>query len=359
MKVLFIPGREPSYSRNSIIVKGMRRNNIHVVECSKESKWSIVRYISVLFQFLKKRRQNIDLVIVGFFGQPLVPLIKRLTDKPIILDAFMSGYQTLVFDKKRIRVDSRIAKILWNLDKKSCELADKVLLDTAQHCRYFSKEFNIPLDKFERLWIGADDDVFFPRDKKDSNKFIIEFHGNFVPLQGVHNIIRAAKLLEDDPDIHFIIIGSGQTYSLCRQIAKSLHLKNISFLGRRPNTEIPNYLSSTDVGLGTFANSQKNRMVHTSKTFEVIAMRVPLINACTPASQELFTHMKNVYFCKPSDPASLANAIKELKKNKALRKKIAYGGYKLFKKEATPSILGKRIKEICEDVLRVQEIKNH
>ena len=346
MRILFISGREPSYARNKIILKGLKKNGAEIIECSS-SRHPLIRYPLVLAKFLAKRGTPHDIVFLGFYSQPLLPIIRRLTSKPLILDAFLSGYQTIAFDKKKFKKSSLIAKLFRHWDENSIQ-ADKILLDTNQHCDYFSKEFNIPSLKLQRIWIGADDDVFYPMPAKEK-KFIVEFHGGFIPLQGTEYIVKAAKLLEKH-DVIFIMVGDGQTYKKCRQLAKKLKLKNLRFFGSKPNIEIPKYIASASVGLGIFGDTQKTSLVVPNKAYEVIAMKKPLITAKTKAAEELFTHKKNVYFFSPASPKSLADAILTIKNNKQLREKIAKGGYDLFKKNATPGVIGKQILSICRSL---------
>ena len=183
--------------------------------------------MSCLSFFLKKYKKH-DVVFIGFFGQPLVLIVKLFTRKPIIFDAYMSAYDTMALDKKKVRKGSILARLFHFLDRKSCQLSDAVLLDTKAHIDYFVNEFNIPLKKFRRVFIGADDDVFYPV-KKERKDFDVEFHGNFIPLQGVECIIKAAKLLDKHKDIRFEVIGDGQTFNKNLSLVKKLNLKNVKF----------------------------------------------------------------------------------------------------------------------------------
>lgn len=347
MKILFISGREPGYARNSIILKGLKKNKIEVIECTDTSKSYYIRIIKVLLNFIFKKKKDCDCIFVGFFGQPIVPIVKLLTNKKIIFDAYMSGYDTMVMDKKKIKKGSLIANVLHFLDYYSCKLADAVLLDTQQHIDYFVKEFGINEEKFHRILIGSDEEVFYPQQKHENKgQFIVGFHGNFIPLQGIQYIIRAAKLLENEKDIRFILYGSGQTYTENIMLANSLKVRNIAFKGRKDIKEIPSLLAEADIGLGIFGESDKAKRVIPNKAYEILAMGKPLITADTPAARELLEHKNNVYFCSPADPKSLADAILALKNDTRLRERIADNGLRLLREKCTSVILGQNIKEI-------------
>jgi len=137
MRILFIAGREPAYMRNAVILDGLRKNGIEIIECTSSSSSYVVRYLNVLGKFILNRERGFDAIFVGYFGQPLVPVIRKLTNKPIIFDAFLSSYDTMCFDRRRFKPNSLGGRFFYWLDRYSCELADKVLLDTNAHVDYF------------------------------------------------------------------------------------------------------------------------------------------------------------------------------------------------------------------------------
>ena len=164
MKVLFISGRESTYTRNSVILKGLKANGVEIIECTDSSKSYLLRYPKVILQFILKIRADFDIIFIGFLGQPLVPIIKKLSNKPIVFDAFLSTYDTMCYDRKKLKPNSIGGRFFYWLDKRSCELADKVLLDTNAHIDYFVNTFELEREKFQRIFVGADDSIFYPMD---------------------------------------------------------------------------------------------------------------------------------------------------------------------------------------------------
>ena len=155
MKILFISGREPTYVRNAMILKGLKRKEVEVLTTTDSSPTYLTRYLKVLGKFILKRNSDYNLVFVGFFGQPLVLVIRELTSRPIIFDAFLSAYDTMCFDRKRFKPASLAGQAFFWLDKHSCEQADRILLDTNAHIDYFMNTFGLPKEKCHRLFVGA------------------------------------------------------------------------------------------------------------------------------------------------------------------------------------------------------------
>jgi len=351
VKVLFIAGREPAYVRNNNILKGLKKNEVEVVECVSSAPSYFLRYPIVLVKLLFKR--DYDVVFVGFLGQPLVPLIKRLTNKPIIFDAYLSMYDTMIFDRKRFKPGSVLANLFFNLDKRSCELANVVLLDTNAHIDYFCEKFGLDRDKFIRVFVGTDEDVFYPRKVPEHEGFLVLYYGSFLPLQGIEYIVEAAKLLESHSDVKFKIIGKGMLSSKIKTKARKLDVKNIEFVDWISYEKLSEEIAKTDICLaGHFSNSDKAQRVIPTKAFQMIAMEKPVIMGNNPATRELFENRKNALVIEMADAEVLADAILELKDNDLLREKIAEEGHETFRKRCTPKVTGKEIKEIAEKIDR-------
>jgi hypothetical protein len=140
IKVCFLPGRESSYARTRVLLTGLREAGLIVHDCSNSRK-GFLRYISALGKFLKYESDS-DVILVGFFGQGVVPIVRLWTRRRIIFDTYLSAYQTLAFDRKTISPKGVRAAIIRFVEKLSCQLADVCLLDTEQHIEYFVREYH-------------------------------------------------------------------------------------------------------------------------------------------------------------------------------------------------------------------------
>lgn len=354
MKILYICGREPTYTRNSVILKGLELQNIEVIKCTSRANNYPKRYLDVLLKYLLKINKNYDVIFVGFLGQPLVPIIKLFTNKPIIFDAFISVYDTLCYDRKKYNPNSLMGKLSYQLDKKSCDLADIVLLDTNAHINYFVDTFELNNSKFKRIFVGADTDVFYPRNvkKENNNTFNVFYYGTYLPLHGIEYIIHSAKILEKYDDIKFKIVGKGPEYRKIIKLAENLNVKNVEFIDWVAYNKLPIEISKADICLGGhFSHIDKCKRVISGKTFQFLAMKKPVIVGNNSANKELLTHKKNALFVKHANPEDLAEKILELKDNEKLGEKIAENGYKIFKEKCTPEVIGKELLKIIERVI--------
>lgn len=359
-KIIFIAGREPTYIRNAVILRGLRENGVGVVECTSTSKSSLVRYPSVMGQYLMQRgKGDCDAVFIGFFGQPLVPIIKKLTPrgKSIIFDAFLSAYDTMCFDRKKFSSNSLRGRLMWWLDKHSCEIADAVILDTNAHTDYFVNTFGLERKKFHRVFVGADDSFFYPRDvTRSGKKFTILYSTVFNPVHGVEVVVEAAKRVEGYEDIKFKVFGAGMEYEKILKLADELNVRNVKFEGWVPPHEFNRRMSAemakADVCLGGhFSSIEKAKRTIAGKTFQAIAMKKPVVVGDNPANRELFMDGKNALLCEMGNPDALADTILKLRDDEKLREKIGEGGYDTFVERCSPEVIGGVVKGIIDDVV--------
>ncbi|MBI1998718.1 MAG: glycosyltransferase [Parcubacteria group bacterium] len=348
MRICYFGIYDHLYARNRILIDGLRQNDVEVIECQSRAH-GFVKYFDLVKKH-QKIKDSYDVIVVGFPGYQAMILAWFLTKKPIIFDCFTSLYDSMVSDRREVGPRSIRAFYFWFLDGLSMWLADKVLFDTQAHIVYASATFGIKKEKFRRIWIGAQTDIFCPRgEQKKENKFSLLFFGTFIPLQGIEYIIGATKRLENEP-IRFTIIGNGQMKKKIVYLSGKLNVKNITFIDAVPQKELPHRIAEADICLGIFGNTAKTQRVIPNKVYECLAMKKPVITADTPATRELLRD-EDVFFVKAADSTSLALGILRLKNDSNAMESIAQNGYDTFIKNATPKILGRELKRIAEEIL--------
>jgi glycosyltransferase involved in cell wall biosynthesis len=339
MTICFFGMYKPDYSRNRVLREGFERLGHTVIECRTTRKTRGAFYLGKYFELLQKgwhlRKEKIDLVIVCFPGQRMVWLARLLFGRKIVWDAFLSSYDTNVFDRKFYRPHTINAKRDWLIEWLATTLAPRVLLDTDAHSDYFVATFRAPREKFARVWIGADDAIFHPVPIHEPEIFTVSFHGTFIPLQGLRYIVEAADLLRNEA-IDFEIAGEGQESGMIKTMVEERGLERFHLLGSKPIEEIPTLLASAHISIGIFGDTEKTRRVIPNKVYEAMAVGRPIITADTPALRELMPDTKEVCAIPAADPAALAAAIRALRDDSAERARLATAARALFERALAP-----------------------
>ena len=352
MKVLFFGVyniNDTVNNRTRILLSGLKNSGVEIEECDTQFvSWKRYWHLAKKYRKIKK---DYDIMFLAHGGAQLVaPLARILTRKKIVADPIVSLYDTMVCDRKKCRRFSLRGFYYYLLDWLMVKLADIVILDTNENINYFSKNFHAKKAKFKRLFIGSENLLCQTKENRIPNrKFIVHFHGYFIPLHGIEYIIRVAKILENE-NIVFRIIGRGQTYGRSRKLADELGARNIIFIDPVPRSEIQKYLCDSDVVLGIFGNTDKALRVIPNKAYDALAAGKALITADTPAIRELLEDEKDCLLCRVADPGDLAEKILKLKDDPDLLEKISNGGRKLFEKKLDQKVISLEFKELLEEI---------
>ncbi|OGX30928.1 MAG: hypothetical protein A3D27_03505 [Omnitrophica WOR_2 bacterium RIFCSPHIGHO2_02_FULL_46_37] len=350
-KILFICTAQPDYPRNTQILKALS-SRFQVIKIVSRRPFYPLRILEVIIRFLLfSPGKDYHLIYAGFLGQPLVTLLKFFKKKPLVLDAFVSVYDCLCLDRKDFKTASLAGKISYRLDKLSFYLADTIITDTNANAEFFSALFKIGREKFYTLYMGADENIFYPKEvKRKGGHFIVFFHGTFWPLHGIEYIIKAAKLLEKEKDIVVRLLGAGREKEKILRLAKNLEIRNVEFINWVSYEDLSNQIAEADLCLGGhFSTAQKAKRVIAGKTFMYLAMKKPVIAGDNPANREVFIHAKNIYMCEMGNALSLADAILKLKENADLKDTVAQAGFDLFKELFSNKKTQERLSKIIAD----------
>lgn len=349
MRILFVCGREISYPRNQILLNILKYfGDVDVATPSIKTNSIFTRSIFAMVNSTYKLMTNrYDLIFIGFFGHLLTIPLFIISRTPILFDAFVSAYDTLISDRKIDKTNSLLASIAFWLDQKSCQVSSHVLLDSKAHIIYFSNTFQIPQAKFDPIPVSCDENIFFPLPVRPYDGLTrVLFYGTFLPLHGIDTILYSAKQLEGEPII-FRIIGDGMEYKNIRLLAEKIKIHNIEFLPPMPLTSLPNEISLSDICLGGhFGKSEKARMVIAGKTYQYIAMGKTTIVGDNPANRELLTHQYDSWFCPMNDPQGLADAIYKLSVSPIIRDTLGANARETYLRRASSIVLQSLMKDV-------------
>jgi glycosyltransferase involved in cell wall biosynthesis len=351
LRVLFVSGREVSYMRNRVLLAALRMH-FDVTVLTPDIPSTPGRVLAGLVRFLV-RRPEYDVCLAGFYGQPIALALSLFQRRPIILDAYVSTFDTLCEDRGRLRPHSIGGRLARWLDQRSCHLATCVLTDTQAHAEYFAETFGVSEAKLAPVYVGCDETIFFPRDVVSAGHQPIEvfYYGAFLPLHGTEIIVQAASRLRNRPDIHFTIGGEGMRLGAVQRMVTERALPNLDLVGWIPLETLPDYIARAHICLGGhFSDVPKAARVISTKTFQFMAMGKPTIVGDNPATQEISAHGKQVCAVPMGDPEALADAIRTLADDPAMRQQIAAGGYQVFRERLTTRAIADQLATIIQEV---------
>ena len=355
------------YPRNNNLIAGLRQNGVAVDECRVElsesfgeraavaqSKWKMLGFgLRLLSSYFRLGRKLLalprpDLFVVGhpgYFHLHFLWLVTRFFHRgaPIVYDVFIPLYDALVCDRGLLQPESLMARLVHGLEKSVCHRADFVLIDSYEHCRYLNQEFGVPLDRLGVVFIGSSEALFPRAETRPAGPgFLVLWFGTYIPLHGLETIVRAAKILEDDPEVRFELIGQGQLEGKIRALAEELKVKNLGFEGWVPVEKLHQRIARAHLVLGIFGATAKTQRVIPTKAFDTASVGRPLLTGDTAVIREAYTHGENVYLTPVADAEALARAVRELKARPDLLEKLASNHRRLYESRFLPAALGRQ-----------------
>ena len=371
LKVSFFGSLRPGYGRNVILVKGLKKCGVTISAYGPEApvftaddlipagrKLPVRQFFRLSARSLgnlaaQRAMEDYDLLLVSFLGHqdlPLLSISAKLRGKSLVFDPFLSIYDTIVGDRNLIASGSLTAKLTRFGESLALKLPDIVIADTNEQARFYDKELGVDSSKLRTVYVGADEDYFFPREMKATgDTFRVLFYGKYAPLHGVNRIVEAAHILRREA-ISFQLIGKGQTYGQTRELASKFDLTNIKFVDWVEYGELPAEIAGSDVCLGIFGDTEKAKRVIPTKVFQCLAMKKPVVTSNTPAAREALTDHVDALLCDANSPERLADAILELKSDEGLRNRIAANGFRTFTDRFSTECVGTELLRIFQSL---------
>lgn len=309
--VLFITTKNLDYLRNSQEIRLIQESSASLTVLGSRSKSYFKRLLYVYGRLLTMSLRAFDTIFCGFAPQLVLPLFSfRFRKKTVDIDFFISVYDTMVCDRKKLRDGSIGAKLCHWIDRKTIQRADHVISDTDAHGDYFASEFQKTRQAIETLYLEADTCIFYPRPQKKppelQDQFIVLYFGSVLPVQGVDVIMQTMQMMANESNLHFYFIGPvDQKVTL----AEGDHITYIHWLSQ---PELAEYISRADLCLAGHFNRDNGKANRTipGKAYIYEAMQKPMILGDNAATRERYSEdMEGITFVEMGSPVALRDAI--------------------------------------------------
>jgi colanic acid biosynthesis glycosyl transferase WcaI len=142
------------------------------------------------------------------------------------------------------------------------------------------------------------------------------YSGNIGLKQGLESVVEAARLLEGEPRLQFVIGGQGAGYAALRERAAGL--PNIRWIPLQPLEELNNLLNCADIHLLP-QRADAADLVMPSKLTGMLASGRPVVAGAHPDTQLWEAIQGCGIAVRPEDPEALAAALRRLADDPGLR----------------------------------------
>jgi glycosyltransferase involved in cell wall biosynthesis len=282
-----------------------------------------------------------DVVLVGYFGHLDVLLARLLAGRRrLILDMFLSAYDTVALDRKVVSPGSPSAWLARQLDRLAVRCSDLALLDTPQQVEFAVGVLGLPREKLAAVPVGAEPAHFPTSPPPDNGPLRVLFFGTFIPLHGTRTIARAIRQVHGE-DIAFTIVGRGQERAAFdRELAE---MEGVDVHDWLPYDQIGELVAGSDVVLGIFGDTGKAQRVVPGKVYQAACAGRAIVTADTPATRTAFDPDELV-LVPADDPDALALSLRELAKDRPRVAELGRRARARYQRDYAPGAIGLRLR---------------
>ena len=151
-----------------------------------------------------------------------------------------------------------------------------------------------------------------PFRRSHAARFIVGLSGNLGFTHDPVIIFEAARLLRDDPDIHFLLWGWGIGFERLKELQSEAGLANVSLVDRVSDGHLEAFLSAADVWLIPYRKSVAGVSVP-SRFYNVLAMGRPVVIVSERDAEAALTVTEHDvgWVVAPGDAGELARTVRQ------------------------------------------------
>ena len=289
-------------------------------------------------------------IFIGFF---LGVLPRVFRPKKIVLDAFISLYDTVVNDRRLLSPENWLAILLKRMEKAAYSFSDLIIVDTPQNVSYLCKEFCLPEAKVVGIPLSTDEENFQLHLYQPNGEVCrVLFIGTFVPLHGIAAILEAVQILRDSRTIQFTIVGDGQTAASIEEMVDDELVNLIWERNWKTPSELAHLIHESDICLGIFGGDEKTQRVCPLKLYAYAACGRAIISGDTEWSR----HARDGLHYEPfetvpvNDGKALADRIKQLASSPEYRRQLAQNSRRFYEEQLSNEIALSKLEPFLREI---------
>jgi len=168
------------------------------------------------------------------------------------------------------------------------------------------------------------------------NKWVVQYSGNMGLWHDMETLVRAADLLREEENIHFIFAGSGRRRSGAEQMSRRLELRNITWIDPVPLKELDDLLAGCHAAL----ISQRKGLTGIAvpcKLYGILASGRPVLAAVPPESETALVvrEEKCGEVVCPHDPQALADCLRRWSRDPSLTEEMGKKSIQAYEQKYT------------------------
>lgn len=303
--------------------------------------WRVLRSWWALWR--AGRRENPDVVVVGYLGHLDVHLARRrFREATLVLDHMVSLGDTV--RDRGLAPHLPVARLLDAVDRAALRAADIVVVDTEEQADALplapTLVVAVPVAAPEAWHRTAP-----AADPLPGEPLRVVFFGLYTPLQGAPTIGRALGMLASCASIETTMIGGGQDRSESQRLAADN--PRVHWVDWADAEGLPSIVSAHHVCLGIFDTGPKAARVVPNKVHQGAAAGCAIITSDTTPQRRILGRAAS--YVPPGDAAALATELRRLADDPAELTRLRTAAIDRARRELSPAAAISPLLTVLED----------
>jgi len=157
------------------------------------------------------------------------------------------------------------------------------------------------------------------------DRFVVSYVGTVGMAHGLEVVVEAARLCPD-PDVRFLVVGTGAARRELERRREELQLDNVVLVDRQPRERVPLFQALSNVALVPLRDRPAFQKVIPSKLLEAMGAGLPVVLGVGGQARAILEEAGGGIGVPPEDPAALLEAVLRLKEDPTLRARLGESG---------------------------------
>ena len=183
------------------------------------------------------------------------------------------------------------------------------------------------------------------------SQFVVLYAGIHGLAQGMETLAEAARLLQDRPDVHFLLVGEGPKKLDLAILREEYGLQNLTMFSERPMADMPAFLSAANVALVPLRKHALFEGALPSKMFDAWACGCPIILSIAGEAQRVLEEAQGGLYAEPEDAAGIAAAIMRLRANPDEAAAMGMNGRRYVEAHYSRQRMAQRLEALLSEIV--------
>lgn len=145
-----------------------------------------------------------------------------------------------------------------------------------------------------------------------AGQFVVGMSGTSGFTHDPESVFEAARLLQGDANIHFLLSGQGVGWTKLQDMQADMNLANVTLVEHVPQSQLENFLAAADAWIIPYRKNNTGISVP-SRIYNLLAVGRPVIICSEPEAEAALLVRENDigWVVPPENPQALATAIRE------------------------------------------------